>query len=275
MDLIFLVKFANYLDSKGFYDDAQTVDNFVKFSAQYKPKWGNLALALTPIITTMVLTHLKQSPQLHHLNKTQNSVIQPNIDVKVKEQPTRTNIGEFKEFLNSVEGGISNRNKKFDPGGLTAFGITQKVYNDYRANKNLHHKSVKHITQSERDDIIRQLYWNPVKGDELPGAVALVLADWRFNGGDPIRAVQRIVGIEPTGTLGNKTISAIWKYVGRDRSKENELAQRLISERQKYLESLKTHRHHHQVPLINYNRGWYNRLNQLKDFSEIPTSDFR
>lgn len=266
MDTYLLLKFANNLDNQGYYRDAEIIDTAVKEAAKRRrrPNYRNIAITLSPIVAAMLSQYLFT----HNVKQPQQQHIQPAIQRPVdKQAPTTIPRGDYKDFvnfLNKEEGGFSHRKKTFDPGGATYRGVTQKVYNSYRIQKKLPKQSVKNMTEAERHEIIKEKYWNPIKASYLPHDVAKALADWKFNGGNGTKALQRILDLPVTGKMDKNTVNATWKYTGHDESKDKELALMLVSARKKYLESLKTVRHHKKVPLIHFNRGWYNRLDRLK-----------
>src|SRR5690606_2865251 len=71
--------------------------------------------------------------------------------------------------------------------------------------------AVKQLTRDEAADIYRALYWNAVRGDELPAGLDLALFDYAVNSGPAraIKAVQTIVGTKVDGVLGPLTLRAI------------------------------------------------------------------
>lgn len=259
VSVLFLNEFSNILDQKGLYKDAEIIDSFVREAVQkrVRPNYKNILIALSPLVATMLMSHLHHAQPPAH-------VAAPPKTVKPPPPLPRGNVSEFVDFLDQEEGGISNRKRKFDPGGLTNRGITQRTYNEYRRHNKLPKKSVKKITDEEREAIIKKRYWNPLKADYLPSATAKVIADWKFNGGFSPKVLQKLIGVPVTGEMDKATVMGVWHYTQNDPKKDQDLAHKLISARQKYLESLKTHKRHKTIPLINYNRGWYNRLNDLK-----------
>jgi lysozyme family protein len=268
--VIDLVEFTNILDRQGLFKDAQIIDNYLIKCAKAKrvPNYRNIAIAVSPLVAAMLWSYIHhKNPQSSHNVPTFNHVKRFNPTNYKHNQLPKGNYKNFEHFISRIEGGLSNRNKTFDPGGLTNRGITQETYDRYRKDNKLSHQSVEQLTDDERNEIIKERYWNPIKGDLLPNGIAMVIADWKFNGGSPIRNLQKILRIPITGRMDDSTVKSVWQYVGDNKSKEKELAQKLISARQKYLESLKTTRNNKKVPLIHFNRGWYNRLNDLK--SEI------
>lgn len=102
------------------------------------------------------------------------------------------------------EGGDSHRLD--DPGGLTRFGIAQATHPTL---------DVESLTREEAVAIYRRDYWDALRLDDLPPAVALYLFDSAVNLG-PVRAVRMLqAGVGLTGraidgVLGPVTRSAVW-----------------------------------------------------------------
>lgn len=61
------------------------------------------------------------------------------------------------KLLFELEGGYSNN--KYDKGGETNYGITQKTYNAYLKKQNFQNKTVKDITKKEATKIYYEEYW--------------------------------------------------------------------------------------------------------------------
>lgn len=107
------------------------------------------------------------------------------------------------------EGGFVNDPR--DPGGATNKGVTQHVYDDWRRSQGLGPRSVKSLEQSEVEAIYRKLYWDAVRGDDLPSGVDYATFDFAVNSG-PMRAaryLQRAVGAAEDGQIGPLTIAAV------------------------------------------------------------------
>jgi lysozyme family protein len=98
------------------------------------------------------------------------------------------------------EGGYVNHPE--DPGGETNFGISKRAY------PNL---NIRSLTREDAMDIYRRDYWLPIKGDQLPPAVAIYLMDTAVNVGvsRAIRMLQKVVGAVDDGSIGPKTIEAV------------------------------------------------------------------
>lgn len=97
------------------------------------------------------------------------------------------------------EGGlVDNPN---DPGGLTNFGISQRAYPDV---------DIRALTRNQAMEIYERDYWLPIRGDELPEPVAIVLFDMAVNMGRDraVRLLQRALNIPQDGLLGPRTVAA-------------------------------------------------------------------
>ena len=70
-----------------------------------------------------------------------------------------------------------------DPGGRTAYGITQKTYDAWRTRHGLPVRDVWLITESEKQSIYKTEYWDTIGGDRLPQGVAMVAFDLAVNSG--------------------------------------------------------------------------------------------
>jgi lysozyme family protein len=114
-------------------------------------------------------------------------------------------------FTLGQEGGRSNN--PLDHGGSTYMGFTQGLYNWYRDDQRLPRRPVIDITESERVDIAREVFWDPCRCDELQPAVAKVVFDMAFNSSpkEAIKALQRALGFhgdDVDGRIGPHTLGA-------------------------------------------------------------------
>lgn len=151
------------------------------------------------------------------------------------------------------EGGYSNHPN--DPGGPTNRGVTQKVYDAYRAKRGLAIRSVKDITDHEIADIYRRQYWDAVRGDDLPIGVDYAAFDYAVNSGPgrAAKALQVVVGVTPDGAIGEVTLAALGKRQASD------VAGALCDRRLAFLRSLRTWK--------TFQRGWGNRVADVKHVS--------
>lgn len=124
---------------------------------------------------------------------------------------TAANFDKLLKPLMGIEGGVSDRPLKADPGGLTNHGVTQKTYDRYRHLKGLASQSVRAITADEVREIAKTMFWDTVRGDDLPGGLDWAMFDFCFNSGpaQPIKELQRVLGCNVDGVLGPGTLAAV------------------------------------------------------------------
>jgi len=124
---------------------------------------------------------------------------------------TAKNFTPLVEQLLGIEGGVSDRPLRDDPGGLTALGVTQAVYDQWRSLKGLPAKSVREITRQEAVAIAKANYWNPIQGDKLPSGVDFAVFDYAFNSGpaQAVKDLQRALSVVPDGIVGLATLEAL------------------------------------------------------------------
>lgn len=106
------------------------------------------------------------------------------------------------------EGGEVNDRR--DPGGHTNLGITQQTLNHARHIIGNLPATVDKLSRDDALEIYRALYWHPIRGDELPLGVALIVFDAAVNQGvgDAVRFLQVAVKTVPDGVFGTYTLQA-------------------------------------------------------------------
>ena len=144
------------------------------------------------------------------------------------------------------EGGYSNH--PADPGGATMRGVTQDVYDGWRKAHNQSTQSVKNISNDEIQGIYRQLYWDRIRGDDLPSGVDLAVFDFAVNSGvsRASKYLQGVVGVPQDGIIGPQTIQATKTYV----------AMAVTNKRLSFMQSLSI--------WPTFGKGWQNRINDVK-----------
>ncbi len=95
-----------------------------------------------------------------------------------------------------------------DPGGATNWGITERV-----ARAHGYKGHMRNLTRAQAISIYRADYWNRVRGDQLPPAIAFQVFDAAVNhgAGNAIRWLQRAAGVADDGQLGPVTLAAIMR----------------------------------------------------------------
>lgn len=96
-----------------------------------------------------------------------------------------------------------------DEGGPTKYGVSLRGCRDIIPDKDgdgdIDADDVKLLTLEDALKIFRQRYWKAVNGDLLPAPIALLAADWAYNGGPAVRKLQELLGVAADGKVGPKT----------------------------------------------------------------------
>lgn len=152
------------------------------------------------------------------------------------------------------EGGFTNHPR--DPGGATMKGVTQRVYDDFRVNRGLAPRSVKHLQQAELEEIYRKNYWDAVRCDDLPAGVDYCVFDLAVNSGTnrAARFLQRAVGVLEDGKIGPVTIAAAKAL------QPKLLVDGICDERICFLKSLGT--------FSVFGKGWSRRVSDVRDHAK-------
>lgn len=158
------------------------------------------------------------------------------------------------KFTLQWEGGYVN--DPADPGGATNCGITQAVYDSWRAQHKQAKQPVRQATAGEVEAIYRARYWDACACGQLPAPVDMVVFDSAVNCGTR-RAVlwlQRALGVAEDGQLGPKTVAAARE------SAPFSVADRICRYRAEHYHDIVTRR----PSLAKFAKGWANRLSALE-----------
>lgn len=103
------------------------------------------------------------------------------------------------------EGGYSAH--RADRGGATNYGITQRVYREWKGAD----VDIKNITKDEAMQIYLERYWKPSKAGLLPAALRDIHFDSAVNHGvgRANKLLQAAAGVDQDGVIGNKTLEAV------------------------------------------------------------------
>jgi lysozyme family protein len=145
------------------------------------------------------------------------------------------------------EGGYSDHPS--DPGGATMKGVTQAVYNDWRKSNNLPIQSVRNISDTEVAAIYKNLYWDRIRGDDLPSGIDFAVFDFAVNSGvnRAAKTLQGVVGVPQDGQIGPATIQATKTYV----------AMAVTNKRLAFMQSLSIWK--------TFGKGWSARIADVKN----------
>ena len=89
-----------------------------------------------------------------------------------------------------------------DSGGATKWGISQRAYPSL---------DIEHLTREQAEAIYHRDYWQPLRADEMPPALALCVFQAGVNMGcNPAAlALQRAAGVAQDGRIGPDTLKAV------------------------------------------------------------------
>jgi lysozyme family protein len=110
----------------------------------------------------------------------------------------------------SIEGGYVNDPQ--DSGGATNLGITARTLGVWRKlGRDATEEEVRSVSQDEAEGIALALYWNAMRGDQLPAGIDIYAADFAFNSGpgNASRKLQELVNTKVDDFVGDKTIAAV------------------------------------------------------------------
>jgi lysozyme family protein len=106
------------------------------------------------------------------------------------------------------EGGYVNNPR--DPGGRTNLGVTQRAWEAY-LNRDVTETEMRALTPDIVKPFYKAMYWDKIKGDQLPAGVDYATYDLAVNSGTRRAAkyLQEIAGVFADGIIGPKSIDAI------------------------------------------------------------------
>lgn len=121
----------------------------------------------------------------------------------------KNNFGKCLSLVLVHEGGYVN--DPHDPGGATNKGVTQAVYDGWRKSHGQAVQSVRHISVDEIAGIYRMLYWDRVRGDDLPSGLDYAVFDFAVNSGvnRAAKYLQALAGAAQDGLIGKGTLGAV------------------------------------------------------------------
>lgn len=115
------------------------------------------------------------------------------------------------EHVRDEEGGLIDRPS--DPGGRTNFGITQRLLDEVRRAypADAYPAKVDDLTWEQAREIYLVHFWRPLRGDDLPPGISLMLLDSAVNSSVSRAAkwLQSSVGVAADGWIGMKTLAAV------------------------------------------------------------------
>lgn len=137
------------------------------------------------------------------------------------------------------EGGYVNNPN--DPGGETKWGISKRSYP---------HLNIRELTRDDAIAIYRRDFWQRVKGEDLPPALAYQALDAAINSGigNAVRFLQRALGVADDGIVGPITLARLRS------ANEWDVTALFIAERLEFMTRLNT--------WPSFGKGWARRIAQ-------------
>lgn len=150
------------------------------------------------------------------------------------------------DFILGAEGGWSNNPD--DTGGCTMAGVTLPVYRNYKHNAGLTCADLQKISSIDVAGVYQKLYWLPVRGDELPAGIDLIVMDMAVNAGVSASAqlLQGVIGTNIDGAIGAHTIACLLKQD----------VMQVIDK----LTTAQDHYYRTRATFSTFGEGWLNRL---------------
>ena len=148
------------------------------------------------------------------------------------------------------EGGFVDHPK--DPGGMTNLGVTKANWEAF-LNRSVTEAEMRALTPNAVKDFYKSMYWDKIRGDQLPAGMDYAAFDFAVNSGvsRAARYLQRIAGVLDDGVIGPKTLEAI-----KVRDPE-QTVQALCDMRLDFLKRLPT--------FETFGKGWSRRVAEVKD----------
>ena len=158
----------------------------------------------------------------------------------------------FEEALEHVlkhEGGFVNH--PADPGGMTNLGVTKKVWDEWIGRESSEDE-MRNLKPEDVAPLYKKMYWDRVKGDDLPSGVNYCVFDAAVNSGTGRAAkwLQEAVGAVPDGAIGAKTLANVAAHDA------DSLVNAYCDVRLNFLKSLKT--------FDTFGKGWSRRVEGVR-----------
>ena len=105
-----------------------------------------------------------------------------------------------------------------DPGGATMEGITLETYREWKRNPHLTAEDLKAIPDQEVHDLYKELFWDKIRGDDLPRGIDYAIFDASVNMGcgRAIKLLQEAAGVTADGVIGPASLSAIQAHDSKE-----------------------------------------------------------
>jgi hypothetical protein len=163
----------------------------------------------------------------------------------------------FKMVL-AHEGGYVNDPR--DPGGRTNLGVTQRAWEAYVGGP-VTEDFMRKLTPDQVKPFYKAMYWDKIKGDQLPAGVDYAAYDLAVNSGvgRAAKYLQQIAGVTADGVIGPKSLEAILAC------DPDQMADAICDMRLDFLKRLPT--------FETFGKGWSRRVAEVKEKATSMTSE--
>ena len=153
------------------------------------------------------------------------------------------------EMVLKHEGGFVNHPK--DPGGMTNLGVTKANWERY-LNRDVSEADMRALTPESVKPFYKAMYWDKIKGDQLPSGIDYAAYDLAVNSGTSraSKYLQEIAGVIADGVIGPKSLEAIQACDAK------ETADMICDMRMDFLKGLST--------FETFGKGWSSRVEDVK-----------
>jgi hypothetical protein len=162
----------------------------------------------------------------------------------------------FDRVIQSEGGYVWDRD---DAGGETNLGVTIGAWGAYLG-RAIQPGEMAKLTKSDVKPFYKAMYWDKVKGDDLPAGVDYAVFDFAVNAGTGRAAkfLQRAVGAIDDGVIGSGTLGLVAK------TNTQKLLDNFSDQKQRFYNGLATNNPSQQKFL----KGWLARLDHVQDTAE-------
>lgn len=153
------------------------------------------------------------------------------------------------EMVLKHEGNFVNHPK--DPGGMTNLGVTKNSWERYLG-REVSEADMRALTPEVVKPFYKSMYWDKIKGDELPSGIDYAAYDLAVNSGvgRAAKYLQEIAGVTADGVIGPKSLEAIKSCDAK------ETVDAICDMRMDFLKGLST--------FGTFGNGWTDRVGKVK-----------
>ena len=162
----------------------------------------------------------------------------------------KENFDKCFELVLQHEGGYVNDPR--DPGGRTNLGVTQRAWEAF-LNRSVTEADMRKLTPADVKGFYKAMYWDKIKGDQLPAGVDYAAYDLAVNSGvnRAAKYLQDIAGVPADGIIGPKSMEAILAC------DPQQMTDALCDMRLDFLKRLPT--------FETFGKGWSRRVAEVKE----------